>query len=330
VRLLVAVDKFRGTATAVEAAGAIARAGAQHGCTVDVAPLADGGEGLLAVLGGANRRTLVSGPLGDPVDAEWRCADGTAVIEMARASGLLLVGGAEGNDAMAASTFGTGELIAAALDADARRIVVGLGGSATTDGGLGAIRAIGPLGRLRRVELLVACDVTTRFVDAARVFGPQKGASAAQVELLTRRLERLAEIFEAEHGVGVRDLEGSGAAGGLAGGLAAIGADLVSGFELVADEVDLAARVQAADAVVTGEGFLDPESFDGKVVGGVADLAARAGTPVVAVVGDVLHGFAPPIPVCSLVEHVGRERALTDTLDALETTASHAIAGLLG
>jgi glycerate 2-kinase len=319
--VLAAVDKFRGTATADEVAATIGRAARRLGYQVDEAPLADGGEGLLDALGGANRTTVVTGPLGDPVEAPWRLARGEAVIEMARASGLALVGGAEDNDAMAASTYGTGELIGAALDAGARRIVVGLGGSATTDGGLGAIRAIGPLGRLRRVELVVGCDVRTPFLDAARVFGEQKGATAAQIELLSRRLERLAEMYETEHGVDVRSLSSSGAAGGLAGGLAAIGAELVSGFDLVAEEVDLAARVDAVDAVITGEGFLDPESFDGKVVGGVAELARRAGRPVVAVVGDILEGFRPPIPACSLVDHAGRERAFADTLDALEEVA---------
>lgn len=329
MRLLVAVDKYRGSATANEVASAIARGASRHGCTADELPLADGGEGLLAALGGANRRTVVSGPLGDPVDAPWRYAQGTAVIEMARASGLELVGGARENDPIAASTYGTGELIVAALDAGAGRIVVGLGGSATTDGGLGALRAIGPLARLRRVELVVACDVRTAFLDAARVFGAQKGASPAQIELLSRRLERLAEIYVAEYGVDVRDFERAGAAGGLAGGLAAIGAELVSGFDLVADEVDLATRVATVDAVVTGEGFLDPESFDGKVVGGVATLAERAGKPVIAIVGDALDGFRPPIPFCALVEHVGRERAFADPLGSIEDVAAHAIARLL-
>src|SRR5690606_17500378 len=149
------------------------------------------------------------------------------VIEMAEASGLLLAGGRDGNDAVAASTAGTGELIVAALDAGARRIVVGVGGSATTDGGLAALRALHPLGRLKGVELLVACDVRTTFVDAAEVFAPQKGASPAQVALLRRRLERLAQVYLDEHGVDVTELAGAGAAGGLAGGLAAAGARLV-------------------------------------------------------------------------------------------------------
>ncbi len=195
------------------------------------------------------------------------------------ASGLELVGGAEGNDPISASTTGTGELISAAVDLGATRVLVGVGGSATTDGGFGALRALYPPQRLRGVELLVACDVRTRFVDAARIFAPQKGASPAQVTLLERRLERLAQVYLEEHGVDVRELEGSGAAGGLAGGLAAVGAELVPGFELVADEVGLAERIEGADLVVTGEGFLDEQSFDGKVVGGVAELAAEVDVP---------------------------------------------------
>src|SRR4029079_16371264 len=153
--------------------------------------MADGGEGTLEALGGANRTSVVTGPLGDPVNAEWRMYRGTAVIEMARASGLTLIGGAVNNDAMAASTIGTGELIDMALDAGAKKIIVCLGGSATTDGGQCALRATPSPHRVRGVKLLVACDVRTRFLEAAEVFGPQKGASPAQVKLLTGRLQRL-------------------------------------------------------------------------------------------------------------------------------------------
>ena len=142
VRVLVAPDKFRGTATAAEAATALAEGCRELGHDVVLQPLADGGEGTLEVLGGPNRTTTVTGPLGDPVEAPWRLAKPDAVIEMAAASGLELVGGAEGNDPVAASTYGTGELIAAALGAGARRIVVGVGCSATTDGGLGALTEI--------------------------------------------------------------------------------------------------------------------------------------------------------------------------------------------
>ena len=203
-----------------------------------------------------------------------------------------LVGGAEGNDPIAASTYGTGELIAAAVERGARVIVVAVGGSATTDGGLGALRALYPRQRLRGIDVVVACDVRMPFVDAAEVFGPQKGATPAQVELLRRRLERLAQVYLEEYGVDVTGLVGAGAAGGLAGGLAAVGAHLEPGFDLVADEVDLDERMEGGDLVVTGEGFLDEQSFDGKVVGGVVTLAAALGVPVLVVAGEVMD----PLP----------------------------------
>jgi glycerate kinase len=273
----------------------------------------------------------VSGPLGDDVDAAWYYDGRTAVIEMARASGLALVGGAEANDAVAASTYGTGELIATALESGARRVVVGVGGSATTDGGLGALRAL-LSSRLHGIELNVACDVRTRFVEAATVFAPQKGASSAQVELLRRRLDRLADVYLEEYGIDVRDLEGGGAAGGLAGGLAAVGASLSSGFELVAEEVALDEALEDADLVITGEGFVDEGSFDGKVVGGVIEWAAQAGVPVLVVAGEVLDGPSFPsvdVPVdrIDLVASFGRERALGDTATVLETAVAEWLAG---
>ena len=312
-------DKLRGTASAREAATAIGKAAFDAWWDCDEIPVADGGEGTLDALGGPNRTTTVTGPLGDPVAAEWRHGR-TAVIEMARASGLLLAGGAEGNDPIAATTMGTGELINAALDAGARRVIVGVGGSATTDGGLGALRAIEPLARLRGVELLVACDVRTTFIDAALLFAEQKGATPSQVELLRRRLERLAQVYEQEYGVDVRELPGSGAAGGLAGGLACAGARLVSGFDLVADELDLAETIEGADLVVTAEGFLDEQSFDGKVVGGVHELASAEGVPVLAVVGEVLDGVTLPdgLQVISLVDRFGADAARTDTLRCIQ------------
>ncbi len=283
------------------------------GGTCDGAPVGDGGEGTLDAFGGPNRHNIVMGPLGDPVDAGWRMHHGTAIIEMALASGLTLVGGKENNDPIAATTHGTGELIAAALDAGAKRILVGLGGSATTDGGLGAQRAIFPLHRLRGVELRVACDVRTLFVDAAPVFGPQKGASAAQVELLRRRLERLAQVYIEQFGIDVRAVEGAGAAGGLAGGLVAVGGKLVPGFELVADELQLAERMERADLVITGEGFLDAQSFEGKVVGGVADMAASLGVPVLAIAGQVDPDVRDRINHISLLNTFGEARAFNDT-----------------
>ena len=320
MHVVAAPDKFRGTATAAEVAAAVGRAVEAAGGTCDRVPVADGGEGTLDVLGGANRTTVVSGPLGDEVPAGWRSSGRTAVVEMARASGLELVGGPDANDAMAASTYGTGELIGAAIDAGCRRVIVGVGGSATVDGGLGALRALEPLSRLRAVELVVACDVRTRFVDAARTFAPQKGASPAQVELLHRRLVRLVQVYERTYGVDVSGLDGGGAAGGLAGGLAVVGAALVAGFDVVADEVDLLDRMEGADLVVTGEGFLDEQSFEGKVVGGVCDLARSAGVPVLAVVGEVLDDVVLPdgLEVVSLTATVGEERSRGDTAAAVE------------
>ena len=323
-----APDKYRGTATARDVADAMARAVVDAGREAVVHPVADGGEGTLDALGGPNRTSRVTGPLGEPVDAAWQLRRGRAVIEVAQVVGLDLVGGAEGNDAVAASTHGVGELIAEAAEAGAERVLVTLGGSATTDGGLGALRACAPLPRYRGIELTVACDVRTPFVDAAEVFGPQKGASSRQVELLRRRLERLVDVYEAEHGVEVGDLQGSGAAGGLAGGLAAMGATLVNGFQLVVEELELDEVIEDAELVLTGEGHLDAESFAGKVVGGVADLGRSASVPTVAIVGDQDSGIELPeeLEVISLVDRVGRERALDDTTGAIEEVVAEVLA----
>lgn len=326
--LLAAPDKFAGTATAAQVAGAFCRGAADLGWGCDAAPVADGGEGILEALGGRLRRTRVQGPLGEVVDAEWRMLEGavpTAVIEMARAAGIDLVGGPEWNDPLRASTAGVGQLIMAAVAAGARRVIVGAGGSATTDGGQGCIEALEPRARLAGVELAVACDVPTRFVDAAAVFAGQKGATPKQVALLTRRLERLAQLYEDSYGADVRDLPGSGAAGGLAGGLAAVGAQLVPGFELVAEVLDLPARIEDADLVATGEGFLDEQSFSDKAVGGVLDLASSAGVPALVVAGEILDDLAVPtagdIAVVSLVERFGPERAWADTTACIEEVA---------
>lgn len=318
-RLVAAPDKFRGTATAAEIADAIARGARAAGWECDAVPVADGGEGTLAVLGGGNRTTRVTGPLGRPVDASWRLENDTAIIEMATASGLTIAGGPEANDALDATTFGTGELVLAAIEAGARRIIVGVGGSATTDGGLGALRAIGSKARLRGIDVVVACDVTTTFVRAATDFAEQKGATPKQVELLERRLERLTDSFIADYGVDVRDLPGAGAAGGLAGGLAAIGAQLVAGFDVVAERLGLEDLIETANLVITGEGYLDAQSFQGKAVGGVVELAQTAGVDVLVVVGDADSGAQAPrgVPIVSLVEAVGRERAMTETAAAV-------------
>ncbi len=346
-RVVIAPDKFRGSATAQEAATAIAAAAVELGWEPDLAPMSDGGEGFCSVMGGRPRAVTVKGPLGRQVEAAWYELDqgSTAAVEMAMVAGLHLVGGAAGNDPVSASTAGVGELIAAAVAEGARRVLVGMGGSASTDGGLGAIESLEPLGRLAGVRIEVACDVRTHFVDAAAVFAPQKGASPAQVQLLTRRLERLVQIYLERYGVDVSALDGGGAAGGLAGGLAAIGAVLSGGFDMVSERIDLASRIEAADLVITGEGYVDQASFDGKTVGGVLALAAELGVPAAVIAGDVEAGLdvaarvwpreeadrnrvaVAPVAVRSLVDAVGEERAFADTARALREVASAVLGG---
>ena len=318
---LVCPDKFRGTLTASGAAEALARgleaAEVDRRSFTEVRrlPLADGGEGtldaLLAAKGGSRRRAAVTGPLGDPVEAEWgMLPDGTAVVESARASGLALVDGP--NDPLAATSRGTGELIRAAARGGAKRILVAVGGSAMTDGGLGAVDALD--WSLKGLDVTVACDVTTPFLEAARRFGPQKGATAAQVALLTRRLERLAEVYRQRTRVDVTSLEHGGAAGGLAAGLAALGARLEPGFDVVARAAGLEAALNGVDLVVTGEGRFDRTSLDGKVTGSVLEWAASEGVAHRAVVAgqvaDELKGDGGQDPalddvlVLSLVDRV--------------------------
>lgn len=290
MRVLAAVDHFGPGTTATEVARAVALGVSRAGSRCDELPLANGGAGLLAALGGPNRRSLVMGPLGDAVEVPWRFRGTTAVIESGLASGLHLVGGAEGNDPIAAGTHGTGELIAAAAEGGAKRIIIGAGGNAGTDGGLGAIRAIFPPSRLRGIRLLVACDVDTLFVDAADGFAAAKGATPAQTKLLRRRLERLSQVYLDDYGVNVTDVPGSGAGGGLAGGLAAIGAELLPGAMVIADEVELGWQIEQADLVITAEAFLDEHSFHLGVVGCVYDAASKAGVPCVCLTSQTFDG----------------------------------------
>ena len=328
MRVVAAPDKFRGTATAREVAAAIAAGAASNGWACTEVPVADGGEGTLEALGGANRKSLVTGPLGDEVIASWRLSSKLAVVEMATASGLELAGGADGNRPLEATTTGTGELIAEAVAVGAKRVVVGVGGSATTDGGLGAIRAMEPLARLHGVHIEVACDVRLTFVEAASKFGPQKGASAAEVRLLEGRLQRLSQVYLDDFGVDVTSLVGSGAAGGLAGGLAAVGASLVPGFELIAEELELYEAMEGADLVVTGEGFIDDQSFDGKAVGGVASMAEGLGVPVLAIAGQIFDGGCEGLTAVSLSDRFGMEAAITDTTALVERVVAEHVAHL--
>ncbi len=279
--------------------------------------MADGGEGTLDALGGGNRTSVVTGPLGRAVSAQWRLDGPLAVIEMARASGLAVAGGRDGNDPMTATSRGTGELIAQAIEAGASRIIVALGGSANTDGGLGAVEVLerfAPFGPGRPVQIQVAADVRTVFGQAAVVFGPQKGANATQVQQLTVRLAELALKYRDRFGVDVADLAGGGAAGGLAGGLAALGAEIVNGFDLIARQLGLAAAVADADLVITGEGRVDASSLQGKVVGGVLALAKAQRLPTLVIAGQIDSDVQLDGPAISLAGRFGSARAFADTL----------------
>ena len=349
MRVLVSPDKFRGTLTAVDAARAIGEGWrrAFPGAVIDEVPLADGGEGtldvLVAALGGRRERVAITGPLGEPVEAEFGLvpvAGGPAgIVEMARASGLALVPEAR-RDPKLTTTRGTGELMLAACRAGARRLIVCVGGSATNDAGAGMAQALGirlldargldlgPGGAslrglarvdvggldpaVRGVAVEVASDVDNPLVGpdgASAVYGPQKGASPEDVVTLERALERFAEVVKSGLGADVASMPGAGAAGGIGASLVAfLGATFRSGVELVMEAVGFGERLHGADLVVTGEGTLDEQSLRGKVAGGVLAAAAAAGVPAV-----VLCGRATVRPagatVRSLVERFGVEAA---------------------
>jgi glycerate kinase len=285
--VLVAPDSFKGTFRSPEIAAAIGRGLERAGFPPDLAPAADGGDGtldvLLLALDGETVAAEAQDPLGRPVEARFGLVAGgsTAIVEMASASGLDRVAEDE-RDAEAASTYGTGELILAAAQTGAEVVLVSVGGSATTDGGAGALEAIDQGGGLRGARLVVLSDVRTAFERAAEVYGPQKGADPPAVRRLTERLHALAVGFARDP----RSVPMTGAAGGLAGGLwAALGAELVSGAAFVLDALDFDARLLAARAVVTGEGRLDEQTLQGKVVGEAATRARQRGVPCHAIVG---------------------------------------------
>jgi glycerate 2-kinase len=347
--LVAAPDKFRGTATARQVAGAVASAAARRGWSALELPLSDGGEGFLDVLerlGGQRETLVVEGPLGVPVEAEWLHLDDVAVIEMARASGLALVGGAEGNDALRAGTRGTGQLIVAAArwlrsgthgtggnrlggapvraeGATAGTVLVGLGGSATSDGGRGAVSVIEQAGGLAGIELVGACDVDVPFFDAAVRFGPQKGASEAEVVAIEARLHEVARAYESEFGVDVRSVPGSGAAGGLGGAIVALGGRLRSGFDLVAELTGFHEVLRSGQLVVTGEGSFDATSLAGKVVGSVLTGASELGIPSLVVAGRATPEACRAAErlgadVVSLSRLFGESRALSDALRCVD------------
>lgn len=322
-RVVVAPDKFKGSCTAREAGEAIVaglRDAWGDAAAYTVLPLADGGDGTVAAFleNGATAVTAtVTGALGERVDATYARSGETAIIEMAAASGLARLGARR--DPRRASTYGTGELIRHALNAGAAHIVLGIGGSATTDGGAGALAALGlrfrdaagaelepvPAAlerltaidasgldpRLATVQIEIACDVANVLLGAhgaAAVYGPQKGAAPADVAFLDGVLARFADAATAATGRDLRALPGAGAAGGLGWGLATFSrARLERGFAIVAELAGLDAALAGAALCVTGEGRIDSQSLSGKVVAGVARAAAAAGVPAVAVGGSV-------------------------------------------
>lgn len=373
MKIVVAPDSFKESLAAREVCSAIA-AGLRRvwpDAVIDECPMADGGEGtvdaLVAAVGGEFREAEVRGPLGRPVRARWgRLPDGTAVLEMAAASGLALVPPAERNP-LRTSTFGTGQLIRAALDDGARRIVIGIGGSATNDGGIGCAQALGvrfldsdgtPLPdsaaggdleriaridvsradtRLYQTEVLVACDVDNPLCGprgASAVFGPQKGATPECVARLDRGLSHLADLIERDLGLDVRSFSGAGAAGGLGAGLVAFcSASFRAGVQLVMDTVRLADRLRGARLVVTGEGRLDRQSAMGKVVAGVGRAARAAGVPSVALVGSLGEGADEArdfldafFPIVD--RPMTLEEAMARTAELLERTAAQVATAL--
>jgi glycerate kinase len=362
MRVLVAPDKFRGTLSAVAAAEAIEAGWLRERPRdrIDLVPMADGGEGtmdaLVGALGGRTETTSVTGPLGDQVDASFGLASGAGgtvgVIEMARASGLGLIADAR-RDPRRATTRGTGELMARAIERGATSLLVCIGGSATNDGGTGMAAGLGwrfldatghelPDGgaallglaridagsvtaALRHVSVSGACDVDNPLTGpsgASAVYGPQKGASEDAVWLLDRALGHLAAVVHRDLGVDLKDEPGAGAAGGLGFGLLAFaGAHLRRGVDVVTEAVGLADRLVGADLVITGEGALDAQSLRGKVPAGVLDLARSRGVPAAIVCGRA--EIEPPgVTVRSLVDAVGAEAAMGQARRSLETVSA--------
>ncbi len=329
MRIVVAPDSFKGSLSALGVAEAMERGIRAVFPEAEVlkAPVADGGEGtveaLVGATGGRIEQRLVRGPLGEPVRARWGVlGDGaTAVIEMAAASGLPLVP-KERRDPRIATTFGTGELVEAALSAGLAKIIVGIGGSATNDGGAGMARALGarfldaagrdlPEGgaalarlaridlsgldpRLARVEILVACDVENPLTGprgASATYGPQKGATPEMVRELDASLERYAAVAKAATGRDVASVPGAGAAGGLGAGLLFFTpARLRPGVDIVLEAIGLSTMLQGADLVITGEGRTDSQTAMGKAPVGVASAARRCGVPVVCIAGGLGEG----------------------------------------
>ena len=320
-RALVAPDSFKGSFDAPTVADALALGVERAGWEADRCPVADGGEGTMAVLVAARGGDLVEVRASDPLGRRVECAFGlleggaTAIVEMAQASGLGRIAEAE-RDAWRASTYGTGELICAAVATGAREILVAVGGSATTDGGAGAIEAISDGGGLGAARLTVLCDVEYAFEDAPRLFGPQKGADPSIVSQLEQRLAEFAGSLPRDP----RGLRLTGCAGGLSGGLwAAFDAELRPGAAVVLDALGLDERLRAAQLVIAGEGCIDEQSFGGKIVGELAARARATGVAICAVAG--MSGLPDANLVAAGIERVVIASTLTEIAAAGEALA---------
>ena len=295
-KIVIACDSYKGCLSSSDVANAAAHGVAEvyPDCEVVKLAVADGGEGtveaLVDTLGGHLEWAEVSDPLGRPVRAAYGVAGDLAIIESAAACGLTLLTKEERNP-LVTSTKGLGELIMAAIDKGCKKFLIGLGGTATNDGGMGMIRAEGFLEKTKGMKFTVACDVDTPYIGehgASRVFGPQKGASEQDVEVLEERLRGYALTILKETGVDVRDMAGAGAAGGLGGAFCAyLGAELKRGVDLVLDQIDFDSKIRGADLVITGEGCSDYQTLKGKTASGVLERAKRQGIPVALVSGAV-------------------------------------------
>ena len=295
-KIVIACDSYKGCLSSSEVARAAAEGVAEvyPDCEIVRLAVADGGEGtvdaLVDTLGGHLEWTEVSDPLGRPVKAVYGVAGDLAIIESAAACGLTLLTKEERNP-LITTTRGLGELILAAIDKGCRRFLIGLGGSATNDGGMGMISADGFLERARGLSFTVACDVDTPYIGthgASRVFGPQKGASEEDVEVLEERLRGYALKILADPGIDVSNMEGAGAAGGLGGAFRAyLGAELRRGVDMILDQIDFDEVIEGADLVITGEGCSDYQTLKGKTASGVLERAKRMGIPVALVSGAI-------------------------------------------
>lgn len=298
-KIVIACDSYKGCLSSSEVACAAAKGVAEvyPDCEIVRLAVADGGEGtvdaLVETLGGHLEWAEVSDPLGRPVKAVYGVAGDLAIIESAAACGLTLLTKEERNP-LITTTKGLGELILAAIDKGCRRFLIGLGGSATNDGGMGMISADGFLERTHGMKFTVACDVDTPYIGAhgaSRVFGPQKGASEEDVEILEERLRGYALKILKDTGIDVSDMAGAGAAGGLGGAFRAyLGAELKRGVDLVLDQIGFDSIIDGADLVITGEGCSDYQTLKGKTAAGVLERAKRKGIPVMLVSGAIRDG----------------------------------------